>query len=308
MRKKIICAVLLSLIYFSPSYAYDSIRMIGKEEYGYSIPRYVKHLYDWPDLFQIELIGPENNFPWSSVEQGSIFSKIFEDIANKEHIAINIKIPYGGYKLYEQKFEKQIETGTTVVDGIIATYYENIPYSKNEYLYPAIFENEIYLITTTDKNLLVSQKEDLRKYQGVYIEEDYISKFVKKNMEDLGIRGISNFPEGYKELLTGKVDFIVASYHKSQIELYKLGIRDYVAYSKNPVWKMPMFIRIKSSVAQQERVNNLKKYLKSERYKTIRDKAFQELIEIYRENTKGIVPPTYINQNKETNNTLESKE
>ena len=56
-----------------------------------------------------------------------------------------------------------------------------------------------------------------------------------------------------------------------------------------------MFIRAMPGLAEHPRMEYLKKYLRSSRYKKVRDEALQELLDIYRENTKGIVPPTYVN-------------
>ena len=38
----------------------------------------------------------------------------------------------------------------------------------------------------------------------------------------------------------------------------------------------------------------MERYLKSITYSEKKEKAFAELIEMYKENTKGIVPPTYM--------------
>jgi hypothetical protein len=43
------------------------------------------------------------------------------------------------------------------------------------------------------------------------------------------------------------------------------------------------------------RIAQLKKYLKSNRYKSVRDEIFTKMLEGYKENTKGVVPPQYIN-------------
>ena len=47
------------------------------------------------------------------------------------------------------------------------------------------------------------------------------------------------------------------------------------------------------------RMENFVRYLKSSSYKKARDDAFAELIEVYKNNTRGIVPPTYISVVKE---------
>lgn len=289
--------------------AEDSIiRMIGKEENGYNEPRYTgsAYRYDWKDRFDIELIANPDIFPWSSRRQGSVFEKIFNDLAEKEHIVIILKYPMRSYAQSADLFEK----GDDSIKGLFATYYENIPYTKNQYIYPAFFENNVHVITSAKKTLNLKTRAELKNYKGVYAEQDYFSSFVIKDFENLGITKVKDFPEAYKKLLTGEVDYVVGSYYPSQIELYKLGIHDYVAYSKMPIWKMPMFLRVRPEVANHQRVSYLKKYLKSASYAKAKEEGMQELLNIYKENTAGIVPPTYINvsQPEETNSENKAEE
>lgn len=74
----------------------------------------------------------------------------------------------------------------------------------------------------------------------------------------MGIKEAKDYPEAYRQLLSGEADYVVGTYYPSQIELYKLGIRDYVVYSKAPVWKMPMFIRAMPGLAEHPRMEYLK--------------------------------------------------
>lgn len=269
------------------------IRMIGREENGYSEPRYtsISHRYDWKDRFDIELLANPNIFPWSSARQGSVFEKIFSDLAEKEHIVVVLKYPIRNYAQSIERFEKNDEN----IQGLFALYYENIPYSKNQYIYPSFFENNIHIITSAQKTISIKAKEELKNYKGAYIEQDYFSSFVLNDFKNLGIEKVKDFPTAYKKLLTGEIDYVVASYYPSQIELYKLGIHNYVAYSNKPIWKIPMFFRVTPEVANHPRITYLKKYLKSASYAKAKEEGMAELLEIYKENTKGIVPPTYIN-------------
>ena len=43
----------------------------------------------------------------------------------------------------------------------------------------------------------------------------------------------------------------------------------------------------------------LQKILNAPKYKTIKEKVLNNLLEIYKENTNGIVPPTYIKAEEE---------
>lgn len=289
-----ITLALSTLIYSNAQAAKNNvIRMIGWEENGYSEPRYtsVSSRYDWKDRFDIELTANPDIFPWSSRRQGSVFEKIFGDLAEKEHIVIVLKYPIRDYAQTAERFEKNDEN----IQGLFATYYENIPYSKNQYIYPSFFENNVHVITSAKKTISLKTKDELKNYKGAYVAQDYFSSFVLKDFEKLGIEKVKDFPEAYKKLLTGEIDYVVASYYPSQIELYKLGIHDYVAYSKTPIWKMPMFFRVTPEMANHPRVVYLKKYLKSPSYAKAKEEGMKELLEIYKENTRGIVPPTYIN-------------
>ena len=293
--KKIFCMTLAlaTLMCTNIQAAEKIIKMVGWKENGYSEPQYTgsAHRYDWRDRFDIELLANPNIFPWSSSRLGSVFEKKFSDLAVKEHIVIILKYPLRDYAQMIDNFEKNIGE----IQGVFASYYENIPYSKNQYIYPSFFENNIHIITPLQTTISLKTKEELKNYKGVYVSQDYFSSFVLKDFAKLGIEKVKDFPEAYKKLLTGEIDYVVASYYPSQIELYKLGIHDYVAYSTNPIWKIPMFFRVTPEVANHPRIAYLKKYLKSASYAKAKEEGMNELLQIYKENTRGIVPPTYIN-------------
>lgn len=296
--------VVLTLMYSNAQAISDNIRMVGKEENGYSEPQYISHSsqYDWKDRFDINLIANPNIFPWSSKRLGSVFEKIFDDLANKEHIVVILEYPKRNYAEIVEDFEKN-EINT---NGLFATYYENIPYTKNQYIYPSFFENNVHFITSSRKIISLKTKDELKNYKGVYVAQDYFSSFVLKDFAKFGIQKVQDFAEAYKKLLTGEIDYVVASYYPSQIELYKLGIHDYVAYSSAPLWKMPMFFRVTPEMANHPRIAYLKKYLKSASYAKAKEESLKELMEIYKENTRGIVPPTYINMGQTENNIEET--
>lgn len=271
------------------------IKMYGKEQYGYNQPRYSRKPDEWKDRFYITAIADPDNFPLSSREQGSVFAKIFADLSQQEHMDIIFYYPRN-YKQSIENFERGKTEYMEDTRTVFGVYFENIPYSKNEYIYPSFFENDVYLIMSGSRIIDASTKDELKKYKGVYVANDKFSSFVLKDLKALGIKEVENYNEAYKQLLSGDADFIAGCYYRSRIEAYKIGIRDYIVYSKTPVWKMPMFLRAFPSLAQHPRLKYLKKYLKSSHYKKIRDEAFEELMEIYKENTRGVVPPTYVNR------------
>ena len=275
------------------------MQMYGKEIYGYNQPKYIDNFSeDNRYTFTLIALADHENFPFSSNEQGSVFSKIFMDM--KEAINTKILIKYDK-KRYEEKI-KEFERGDVLkgedANVRFGVYYEQYPYSKNSYIYPAFFENTIHLIMPAGNKLKLQGKSSLKNYKGVYAKTDKLTSHVLKDLSALGAEEVENLPAAFEKLLTGKVEYIAASYYPSLIESYKQGIRNYVLFSKAPVWKAPMFFRALPEVTDDERVKSLKTYLKSARYKKVRDDAFKELIKIYEENTRGIVPPTYIGSSR----------
>ncbi|MBR5154752.1 MAG: hypothetical protein IKW58_03410 [Alphaproteobacteria bacterium] len=264
------------------------------KEKGYKEPIYSYFTIEkfFSDEFKMEVLAESDNFPFSSRKQGSIFYKIFNDLAEKEHILIWLRYaPKDDFKKVETEFEHGVNK--LEIDGLFGMYYEEKKYALTKYLYPSFAENKIHLITASNKTLDVATKDDLKKYKGLYIKEDFLPEFVKKDAKRLGMTEVDSFDRAFEDVLTGKVDYIIASNYESQIELYKRGLRNYVKYSQNPIWVAQIFLRLPPHLLKHPRIEYLKRYFKSNEYKQYRDAMFEELLSIYKENTKGVVPPTY---------------
>ena len=101
-------------------------------------------------------------------------------------------------------------------------------------------------------------------------------------------------------LFTKKIDYIVAGYYPSQIEAYKTGLRDYISYSKEAIWKNPLFVRVDYRLLGDQNMDRLKRYMKTDEFKNLRDSALEEVLEIYKKNTQGVIPPMYIGSREES--------
>lgn len=295
---KLITSFIFSLFLAANATAF-TMEISGKDKYGFDIPKYIENNVYEDNIKGIRLIitaiADEDNFPISSFEQGSIFNKIFENLEDEYGMKIMIlSVP----KDFNEKVQ-QIERGEIIkvkgknINAIFGAPYKERIYSRNKDLYPAFFVNNVHVITSSHMKLDLKERKDLKDYKGIYIKQDRIADNVLNDFANLGINGVESYAEAYKQLLTGEVDFIAASYYPSLLELYKSGIRDYVTYSKNPVWKMPLFIRVRPEVLRNKNIEELSFYLKSSQYKKRVKEAFDEMVDIYIKNTEGIVPPTY---------------
>ncbi len=298
---KIILFLLLAMFHNAAANA-DSVNitMYGKEKYGFNQPKYQNNyiLLDKSDRFDLFALADSENFPISSLEQGSVFEKIFSKLDETEKIRIFLR--------YDKKYTDaaiDFERGRiNSVNARFGIYYKEMPYSQNEYVYPAFFENKVYIISSAKTKLTLNGKAELKNYKGVYVQKDKLPDYIYKEFKSLGMVKAESWLEAFELLLTDKVDYMAASYYPSVIEAYKIGLREYVTYSKNPVWKISMFFRVTPKLMKHSKMAKLKAFLKSQQYKKERDEALDELIEIYKENTRGIVPPKFINIQTEDEN------
>ncbi len=268
------------------------VTMFGKEEYGFEQPRYALKerggtVYD---AKTIRALASNEAFPFSSIEQGSVFVSVLNTMAKKARVYLKL--------VYEEEFYKEeraaFERGGNYVNALFGVPKEYYPYSKNEYIYPAFFENKLHVVTVRDGGVVINTKDDLLKYKGVYIEKDNLSSFIVKELSNYNMTLVKDYNEAFQMIFTRKADYIVAGFYPSQIEAYKLGLRDFVSYSKEAIWKNPLFIRIHYNLLNNPEIEYLKRYLRTDEFKNARDLALDEVLEIYKKNTQGVIPPMYI--------------
>ena len=306
---KQIIALFFSLLISSMAQA-NTIEMFGKEKYGFDVPRYAPE--ETLDVRGTKLviiaIGDDNNFPVSSFEQGSVFSNVFRNLKEEYNIKIIIQPLEKNYEESVQRLERggsvagPIDHTGYIINGIFGSAYKERPYSRNKDIYPAFFVNNIHILTSAQNKIELKDKKDLKGYKGIYAKTDRIADNIINDFINLDIKEVETLPEAFEQLLTGKVDYIAASYYPSLLETYKLGIRDYVVYSKAPVWKMPLFIRVHPSVMKNKKIEELERYLRSPQYKKAVKDVLDDLVETYQKNTAGIVPPTYTKEEETIEN------
>ncbi len=287
---------------FSFSANASTIKMFGKKKYGFEQPKYILNDTTIQKAKELYTLANHNAFPFSSEEQGSAFLPLIKKIAEKSKIYIKLVYNKKGYEEDKKSFER----GNKYINALFAVPQEFYQYSKNEYLYPAFFENKLHVITIRGGAVVINNKEDLHKYKGGYINQDSLSSFIIKDFSKYKMASFNDYATAFEKLFTKKVDYLVAGYYPSQIEAYKIGIRDYISYSKDAIWKNPLFIRINYKLNNDPNIEHLKRYMRTEEFKETRDKALEDVLEIYKKNTQGIVPPMYIGEQTKDENLSET--
>ena len=285
---KYIIAIIISMLGITAVSA-GTITMVGQSKYGFNQPKYIQSKGNPKKKLKITVLGEENSFPLSSREQGSVFSVIFDEILAQTPIDIGFSYK-NNYENVVKKFERE---GKQEDINAYFSYYNEFSYFSNKFVYPAFFNNNVHIITTLQNKLNLKNKNELKDYKGIYAKTDKMADFVLKEFQLLNIEEVEDLSKAFELLLTGQADYIAANYYSSQIEAYKLGIHDFIAYSADAVWKQPMFLRVDASVFRSPYIKELQKILNNPKYKRLKEKAFDDLLNTYKENTRGVVPPTY---------------
>lgn len=273
------------------------IEMYGKKKYGFDQPMYIfnEKAGTIHGAKEMNVLANHEAFPFSSIEQGTAFAPVISTIAKRTKVYLKFLYNEDEYKEEVTAFER----GSNYRAALFGVPKEYYPYSKNEYIYPAFFENKLHVITIRGAGIVINTKEDLLKYKGIYVEKDNLSSFIVKDFSNYKMLQVKDYSVAFEKLFTKEADYIVAGYYPSQIEAYKLGVRDYVSYSKDAIWKNPLFLRIHFKALNNPMIEKLKRYLRTEEFKQARDKSLEDVLEIYKKNTQGVIPPMYIGNRTE---------
>lgn len=239
----------------------------------------------YPDYIPLSYYDDKNGFY-------NIFEKALKDILHTNNLSIQIYTQ----PTYVENIQK---TKTGNCDLLLGIYNETQnkikEFEQIEYLYPAIIQNPINLVMLPSNISKIKSMNDLKKLKGIYISKEYFSDYILEVFSNYDIKPEENANKAYEKLFLGEIDFIVGGYYYNYIQTIKLGIKDFVSFSKKSLWTMPMFIGLSKKSPHYKRL----KILLS---KKIIDKSVSEQVEeeikrkisIIETDYIGIVPPSFI--------------
>ena len=171
-----------------------------------------------------------------------------------------------------------------------------------EYIFPAVLNNPIHLVTTPDKILNIKNVQDLKKFKGIYVQNEYFSDYMITNFKNYNLTPVPNSEEAFKMLLTGESDFMLGSYYFEYAEAIRLGLKPYIVFSNQPLWNMPLFIamsKINSNPSAKAIHTRLHKAASNEAFRNQIIKTLKQRIENFEQKSQGIVPPMYVRKSLE---------
>ena len=140
----------------------------------------------------------------------------------------------------------------------------------------------------------IKSLEDVKKLKGAILEKEILSDYVNEQMKDYDVIKIRDPNELFKKLFTKEIDYVFTGYYTGLIEASKLGLRNYVAFSKQIIWDIPLFIGVsKASKNRAFLIGRLGKYLEK---KEVQEKFKKHLLNVIHEFevlNNSITPPMY---------------
>jgi len=159
-----------------------------------------------------------------------------------ETIAKDLKIPV------ESKFtgtweDAQAATRDGKVDMIVGVYYNNDRATYLDYVQPAFMFDEVVIFAAKDKGFAFNGQDDLIGKKGVTnIGESYGTDFDAFIKDKLTVARADGIHDAFKDLLSGKADYLIAGYFAGLAEASKAGVKDQVEPLSPAILEAEMFV------------------------------------------------------------------
>lgn len=217
----------------------------------------------------------------------SVFKPIIDNYAKNVNFLVDysVSLPY-------EVLVRNVRGGK--IDIIMGIYHDTQMYDGLDYIFPALLNNPIVVVMLPDRINEVSSISDLKKLKGAMSSHEHLSDFVTQQIQNFNIVKIDNSYDLYKKLYNKDIDYVLASEYNARVELAKLGLRNRLSFSKNPLWNIPLFLGVsKTSVYRNQIKNGLHKIANDPETRNIVKKNLADYIARVEKESIGVVPPDF---------------
>lgn len=241
----------------------------------------------FPDYYPFGEFNPINgNFD-------SVFRPFIDDFAQKALYTtefINSRDHY-------DEMVREVVKGK--IDIVLGAYNDTSLYKEVKLIFPAAISNPIHVVMLPSRIKEIKSLQDLQNLKGAIHKNEHFSDYVKRAFKPYHLEKVEDSYHLYGKLVTGEIDYIFTSLFFGKIEVAKLGLGSRVAFSKQSLWRMPMFIGISKASFHREYLSQ--KLSKAMENQATRDAILQNMLDIVaqtEEQYRGTVPPSYSLQNE----------
>ncbi len=226
-----------------------------------------------------------------SVIYKSAFLKPLEDIATQYGFKLKSSFDWTIPDIH--KIILDVRSGETQM--FIGAYSNTKLFTGLELIYPASVSNPIHIITLPDGQEKIKTTADLKTLKGVISKTEYLSDFVLRKINDLNIKYVDSPYDAYEQLFTGDADYILGSLYYNRIIASKYGIEQYLAYSKKPLFKIPVFIALSKITPMQSLYNKaFHNEFNKDKFGNDVKKEILRIVEEEISKNQGILPPAFV--------------
>ena len=181
------------------------------------------------------------------------------------------------------------------IDIFLGVYYGSKAYDGIEVVFPAAINNPVHVMMLPSRIGTIQKPKDLTALKGVYHRQEYFSDFVVQNFAKMNMQAVDTADEAFELLVTGQADYMLGSYYFNYAKVLEAGLKDYISFSKKPLWKMPLFIGVSKNFARTSTlVKQLARILNNPSFQTKVKEDLKEMMKSVEEKYSGVVPPAYI--------------
>lgn len=286
MKKLVICCLLILSVTINNAMAQN---MVQEESYLKNNLTYIG-LPDYPPFSYFEKHS-------KSVSYKSAFLKPLKDIATQ----YGFKLISSNYWDIPDIHKVILDVRSGEIQMFISAYSNTKLFTGLELIYPASVSNPIHVITLPEGLEKIKTAADLKKLRGVISKTEYLSDFVLRKINDLNIKYVDTPYEAYEQLFTDEADYILGGLYYNRIMASKYGIEQYLAYSKKPLFKIPVFIALSKITPMQSLYNKaFHDEFNKDKFGNDVKKEILRMVEEEISKNKGILPPAFVKKEENT--------
>ncbi len=251
-------------------YLTDDIYYTGLPDY----PPFSKYLTSQREFFMLD----------------SAFLKPLKEIAQKYDFKIKDEPKSGSVTLQDVILD--IRSGNAQM--FIGAYSDSKLFTGIHLIYPAVVSNPIHIITLPDEQEKIKTTKDLAALKGIISKTEYLSDFVLRKIKPLNLTFAETPYDAYEKLFTGEADYILGGLYYNRIMSSRYGIEQYLAYSKKPLFKIPVFVAMSKTTPKLSLYDKIfsKEFNNPEFGNSVKQEILR-MVEDEIAKNQGIVPPAF---------------
>ena len=159
---------------------------------------------------------------------------------------LNIDMRFVGYKTDEEMI-RDFARGN--LDIVIGMYYDTANYGKiASTIVPSYMQNLITVVFMKGKEKDIKSFDDLKGLKGVVRTDEHFYDYVYKMMpEGADIVQVSNSKDAFTKLLTGEVDYMLASPYSAEAEARRFKMNLDISMLRVPLLGQELFVMYSKS-------------------------------------------------------------